>query len=324
MQNLSATSYAISTLLSSTPNNRLPTRSAFIDSSSTSKPAAISFQELFSQISSLSSALRHHSLFSFLSKGQIAFILSPARIEIPVVYLALLSVGVIVSPSNPASTPQEIEYQINLTNPSIIFATSSTAHLLPPNTKNVIHIDSAFFRSLLTLTSQSSGIFHGYDAVNIPQSHPAFVLYSSGTTGRVKAVVITHRNLISMMANIKARYDEEQDMYHQVVLLLLPLFHVFGLSTLVRCIILGDTAVLMNRFDFIEMLRNIGKYFITIIPVSPPLIAAMVKLDLVAKFNLSSLERVACGGAPLGRDLAERFASRFPKVTVHQVKSIPN
>ncbi|KMZ57982.1 4-coumarate--CoA ligase like [Zostera marina] len=315
-QNLSAASYAISTLLSVTPSNRFPSRSAFIDSS-TSKPVAISFPEFFSQVSSLSSALRHHSFFSFLSKGQIAFVLSPTKIEIPVVYLALIAVGVIVSPSNPASTPQEIEYQINLTCPSIIFVTS-TAHLLPPNTKNVIHIDSAFFKSLLTYASQSSGNIHGDDDIIIPQSHPAFVLYSSGTTGRMKAVVITNRNLISMMANTKARYDEEQDMNPQVLLLPLPLFHVFGLSMMMRCILFGDTIVLMNRFDFIGMLRNIEQYLITLIPVSPLLIVAMVKLDLVAKFNLSSLESVACGGAPLGRDLTSRFASRFPKVSIYQ------
>uniref|UniRef100_A0A1D1ZKT5 4-coumarate--CoA ligase n=1 Tax=Anthurium amnicola TaxID=1678845 RepID=A0A1D1ZKT5_9ARAE len=298
-QPLSVTSYVFS-LLPSPP----PSHAAFIDA--TRGGASLSYPDFLSQVRALAASLR--SRLS-LSKGDVAFVLSAPRLEIPLLYYALLSIGAVVSPSNPASTPEEISHQFLLTKPSVVFAVSSVAHKLPPGARTVL-LDSAQFRSLLAHGA------HTPAPEVVLQSDPAAVLYSSGTTGRVKAVVLSHRNLVSLMAYYKATHEAREA--PPVVLFTVPLFHVFGFSMLLRGTVIGDTMVLMERFDFVAMLQAVEKHRVTFMPVSPPLIVAMVKSDAVGKHDLSSLEWVGCGGAPLGREVAERFTARFPHVEVAQ------
>ncbi|KAK1266803.1 4-coumarate--CoA ligase-like 5 [Acorus gramineus] len=64
--------------------------------------------------------------------GDVAFLLSPLRLEIPVLSFSLLQIGAVLTPSNPLSSPSEISRQISLSRPKIAFATSSTAASLPP------------------------------------------------------------------------------------------------------------------------------------------------------------------------------------------------
>jgi len=58
--------------------------------------------------------------------------------------------------------------------------------------------------------------------------------------------------------------------------------------------------------------------------VSPPLIVALTKSDLVKKYDLSTLQLLGCGGAPLGKEVAERFAAKFPNIEIVQVSVIIN
>lgn len=161
--------------------------------------------------------------------------------------------------------------------------------------------------------------------VEVSQSDPAAILYSSGTTGRVKGVLLTHRNLIALLAgfyNLRRVPDTTEPEPHPVSLFTLPLFHVFGFFMLVRAISLGETLVLMERFDFQAMLRAVQKYRVTYMPVSPPLVVALFKSELAQKYDLSSLRLLGSGGAPLGKEVAEKFNAKFPNVEIVQVRAI--
>ncbi|KAK1394201.1 hypothetical protein POM88_013257 [Heracleum sosnowskyi] len=74
----------------------------------------------------------------------------------------------------------------------------------------------------------------------------------------------------------------------------------------------------IERFDFVKMLEAVEKYRVTYMPVSPPIVVAMAKSDLVAKYDLSSLRLLGSGGAALGKETSERFTARFPNVEVTQ------
>lgn len=89
---------------------------------------------------------------------------------------------------------------------------------------------------------------------------------------------------------------------------------------LVRAIAVGETLVLMQRFDFEGMLKAVEKYRITYMPVSPPLVVALAKSEVVNKYDLSSLRYLGSGGAPLGKEVTEEFRARFPNVEIGQVR----
>lgn len=234
-------------------------------------------------------------------------------------YFSLISLNVIVSPANPLSTPSEIAHLVELCKPVIAFATSGVAKGLPELPLGTVLIDSPEFLSMLN-SSKTSEVSR---EVVVPQSDTAAILYSSGTTGRVKGVELTHRNLITVVANLyhnKRVLPDEEELQQSVALFTLPLFHVFGFFMLIRGFALGESLVLMERFDFVKMLEAVEKYKVTYMPVSPPIVVAMAKSDLVAKYDLSSLKLLGSGGAALGKDTSERFMARFPNVEVAQVQ----
>ncbi|EEF51823.1 4-coumarate--CoA ligase-like 9 [Ricinus communis] len=305
-QPLSIAQYAVSLLNSTTANL---TATTFLIDSNTAE--SLTFSQFLNRTRSLSFSLKTH--FS-LSPNDVAFILCPASLHVPLLYFSLLSLGLTISPANPLSSNSEVAHQTQLSQPKIAFATSQTAHKIPSPPSGTILIDSPEFLSFLHNSNTAT-----YVSVN--QSDPAAILYSSGTTGKVKGVSLTHRNIIALISGFyhnKGQTDPNEPEPEPVSLFTLPLFHVFGFFMLVRAFAMGETVVLMERFDFEGMLRAVEKYKVAFMPVSPPLIVALVKSDLTKKYDLSSLLFLGCGGAPLGKDVSDRFKDKFPQVEISQ------
>ncbi|KAK1266798.1 4-coumarate--CoA ligase-like 9 [Acorus gramineus] len=304
---LSVTSYVSSLHLRRPPP---PGLAAVIESGTGRR---LTYPEFASRVETLAGNLRSRL---GLSKGDVAFVLAPACLEIPVLYYAILTVGAVVNPANPISTATEISRQIQLSRPVVAFATSASARALPGAALRTVLIDSDEFRSMMMTRGAPSPIG---SAAEILQTDPAAILYSSGTTGRVKAAVLTHRNFISITAGYVLRRDSEPERATPPVgLLTVPLFHVFGFYFSLKMVALGETAVVMGRFEMGAALEAVERFRVTYMPVSPPLVVALLKSKDAEGRDLSSLEVVGCGGAPLGRDVAERFASKFPHVQIVQ------
>ncbi|KAI6682742.1 hypothetical protein NL676_028655 [Syzygium grande] len=310
---LSISHYALSLLPPSASSSSSSSATAFLVHASSGH--RLSYPDFLRRVRSL--ALSLQSRFS-LAKGDVAFILAPPSLHVPVVYFALLSIGVVVSPANPLSSPSEIAHQVRLCRPAIAFSTSQIAPKLPRVPRGTVLIDSPEFDSMLTRHGDGAAA-ETMPPSRVEQSDSAAILFSSGTTGRVKGVLLTHRNLIALLAGLyDLQPERDASEPHPVALFTLPLFHVFGFFMLVRAFAFGETAVLMEKFDFVAMLRGIEKYRVTYMPVSPPLIVAFVKSEITGKYDLSSLQVLGCGGAPLGKEVAHRFREKFPHVEIVQ------
>ena len=142
-----------------------------------------------------------------------------------------------------------------------------------------------------------------------PASDLAALPYSSGTTGLPKGVMLTHRNLVANICQTVAALRTSED---DRVAAVLPFFHIYGLvvvlNTSLRC---GATLVTMPRFELPAFLSMLQEHRITRAYAVPPIVLALAKHPLVDEFDLSSVEYVLSGAAPLSADLEVACAGRL-------------
>jgi 4-coumarate--CoA ligase len=141
----------------------------------------------------------------------------------------------------------------------------------------------------------------GDDVVALP--------YSSGTTGSSKGVMLTHRNLVANIAQLLGPAQLRED---EKIIAVLPFFHIYGMQVLMNTgLRAGATIITMPRFDLEQFLRAHQDYGITRSFVAPPIVLALAKHPLVDEFDLSALELVFSGAAPLSADLALEAGKRL-------------
>jgi long-chain acyl-CoA synthetase len=144
----------------------------------------------------------------------------------------------------------------------------------------------------------------------------ALLLYTSGTSGRPRGAMLTHRALLANIAQTAA-IEPAPMRADDVVLGLLPLFHVYGLNCVLGQVLAqGARLVLLDHFDADATLDLVGEHSITNLPIAPPVIAAWAGRDDL-RDKLSGVRFVLSGAAPLDTDLADEFESAAG-VVVHQ------
>jgi acyl-CoA synthetase (AMP-forming)/AMP-acid ligase II len=142
-----------------------------------------------------------------------------------------------------------------------------------------------------------------------PSSHLAVLPYSSGTTGNPKGVMLTHRNLVANVAQIRPLHGMVAD---DAVLAVLPFFHIYGMTVLLNAALHARARlVIMPSFDLGEFLGNIQNHKCTVAFIAPPVAVALAKHPLIDEYDLSSLNTVMCGAAPLDADLGQAVAKRL-------------
>jgi long-chain acyl-CoA synthetase len=144
----------------------------------------------------------------------------------------------------------------------------------------------------------------------------AVLLYTSGTSGRPRAAMLSHR---ALLANIEQAAAVEPPILNpsDVVLGVLPLFHVYGLNAVLGQTLRQQTRlVLMDGFDMNDSLTVIEQEAVTVLPVAPPVFAYWQAVHDLRK-RLRSVRLVLSGSAPLSRELVRAFSERTG-LDVHQ------
>ncbi|BAU01550.1 hypothetical protein VIGAN_11080700 [Vigna angularis var. angularis] len=300
---VSAVSYA----LSLRRNSPFPDSVTAIVDAATGR--SISYEELIHRAETLAANL---ATVLKLSKGDVAFVLSPNLIQVPILYFALLSLGVIVSPANPLSTRSDLTHLFHLSKPTIVFTATSIAER-DFGVRTAL-LDSPEFDSLTRTKIHNPSPLAS--PTRVTQSDVAAILYSSGTTGMVKGVMLTHRNLTALAGGFHAVGVKRKE--PAVFLFTMPFFHVFGFAYSFKAMVLSETVVIMERFSLRRMLSAVSRFRVTNLVVVPSLLVALTKDSVTHEYDLRTLEGIACGSAPLGKETAEAFKAKFPNVAVLQ------
>uniref|UniRef100_A0A2P2N4G3 AMP-dependent synthetase/ligase domain-containing protein n=1 Tax=Rhizophora mucronata TaxID=61149 RepID=A0A2P2N4G3_RHIMU len=97
-----------------------------------------------------------------------------------------------------------------------------------------------------------------------------------------------------------------------------PYFCVFGLFYCLKSVAMSEKVVVMERFDLRRMFMAVEEFRVTDIAVAPLVVVAMTKSDLTKGYDLMSLGKLGCGGAPLGKVVMAAFTAKFPSVMLWQ------
>jgi acyl-CoA synthetase (AMP-forming)/AMP-acid ligase II len=142
-----------------------------------------------------------------------------------------------------------------------------------------------------------------------PGSDLAVLPYSSGTTGLPKGVMLSHRNLVANMSQNQVAFEIRED---DVLVGVLPFFHIYGMVVIMnQGLRAGATIVTMPRFDLDQFLGLIEEHGVTRAYVVPPIALALAKHPAVDEHDLTSIQTIMSGAAPLGGELAEAVAKRL-------------
>ncbi|KAL5064555.1 hypothetical protein RYX36_026292 [Vicia faba] len=216
-----------------------------------------------------------------VSQGDVVLLLLPNSIYYPIIQLGVMYLGAVVTPLNPVSSVAEIRKQVNECGVSFAFTIPEHFKKLEPfNIPNIIVPENEKDLKYDCFSCFFNLIYSNFDFPQRPvikQEDTAGILYSSGTTGVSKGVVLTHRNLIAMV-ELFARFQASSSSSKNVFLAALPMFHIFGLSlTTTGLLSLGSTVVVMKKFQIDEAIRVIDEYNVTHFDVVPPMLVTLTE-----------------------------------------------
>jgi len=302
------------------------------------KGAVITFQEMNAITDHVAAALVDMGI----KKGDRVGIFMPNTPQFVMAYFGILKAGGVVVATNPLYTQPEIEHQASDAGIEYMFVMTNNYNKIKaaqPNTKikklivtNLKETLSPVMSVLFTLVREKKQGFRidgglrdgdvwfqdllakyqnaSRPSVEIDPSDTALFQYSGGTTGVSKGAIALHRNLVANTIQLKS-WVLTLDVGHEVFLMAIPLFHVYGMvAGMGLAIAFGATMVMVpDPRDLKDVLGSISKYKATVFPGVPAMFNAINNYPdaKAGKYDLASIKLCVTGSAPLLRETKEEF-----------------
>ncbi|KIM54632.1 hypothetical protein SCLCIDRAFT_136462 [Scleroderma citrinum Foug A] len=263
--------------------------------------------------------------------NEIVGILSENCLDYVALIHSLLAIAVPFATFSSYSTSFEFQYSINLSGATRLFVSPALLHLaqvsgLPDDHIHILEGNVEGYTSYATLVDR----VRQNKIPRLPVRHAkkdtlAYLVFSSGTTGLPKAVMITHGNLLTsiiqyMIFGKEVTKAQGPRVWNgpdgmQVLLNVLPIHHTYGLNVATfRCFFERVTLLFLSKWNADTFLDSIPKYRVTTLVLVPSLIYQIVHHPRFSSVDFSTVQAVQCGAAYLPVQLSERLRSRIPSV----------
>lgn len=297
---------------------RFGDQTCIVDFDNAERERRVSFDELFAWRDDLASRLG-------IVRGQRVAISMRNRAEWMVAFLAVVKQGGVAALLNSRGSATELNAMVEEVTPELVLADTERAALLR---------EGGYAGRLIDVTQPLGDALPGAaDNATAGPADPCAILFTSGTTGRVKGAVLSHRSLITgllgtqltgmmVLHNMAREYGVPVEAIAaqvppQAILLVYPLFHISGLgSGFLAPFLSGGKIVIMRRWDAEEAVRLIGRERVTQLSTVPTMLWDMVHRARNKDADLSSVRNIGSGGQALPLNLLEEVRKLCPHAMI--------
>lgn len=263
-----------------------------------------SWSELEHLVRAVAGGLRERGL----ERGARVGILLSNSLEFVTSYFGVLRAGLVAVPINSGYTPFEVTYHLEQSGAELLIADASTVTTAREAAGSVpiITVGTEDWRRLMVGKTPPP-------LLDTDPEELAVLMFTSGTSGRPKGAMLSHRALGANLDQTTALDNPPALLPEDVLLLILPLFHVYalngGLGLLAK---VGATAVLTDRFDPQLTLDMVRKYHVSVVATAPPVYQAWLEVDGLAD-RLAGVRLLVSGAAPLSEQVLGAFTEAAGK-----------
>ncbi len=282
--------------------DRDPEKTAIIDLGGEAGARTFSF----AAIDRMAKGVARGLLARGLERGERVAILSVNRAEYIAAYYGIMRAGLVAVPVNFKFPRAMIDFVLRDSGARLVFCDAPRCADVPADLPSICF--GAEFESFL-----EAGPF---DSVTPTPDEPAMYLYTSGSTGKPKGVVLSHQGHLWVVEMRLQGQELERHRY----LIAAPLYHMNALALAKLACAAHATIVLLPQFTARAYIEAIGDYRCTWLTAVPPMIAMMLReRELLTRTDLSSVEFVRMGSAPVSPSLWDALAHALPRAKATNV-----
>ncbi|NVM54006.1 MAG: AMP-binding protein [Candidatus Helarchaeota archaeon] len=246
--------------------------------------------------------------------------------EILYSFYAFPNVGAITTPFNFSMSAKEILYCVKDCTPRFLIYQpefEETIQLIKQNSSSVEHfIPTTQFQTIIHETPDSP-----LKRLKFSKHSTAYILWTGGTTGFPKGVMISHYNILTMIAMAGEMLIRGTEKFKESLLTdtlskmltALPLFHGAGLFISLCCMFGGITFITQGQFDVINTLKTIEKEKVSSLALVPTMLKRFIESPELPKYDLRTLETIIYGAAPITPTILGKALDIFPNADFIQV-----